>query len=148
MWRETANALVAPEPDTPDGGVSQSDISATLVCHERLMAKKQVMTEITDNSVAASYRTLQPLFYGALARLAAQGFAVPPADALDLIHDFFLEAWPGITARYDPAQGRKEPYVYRAFIRFARPRIIRLQRLQSGPIDEFEKVPGILSDRE
>lgn len=97
-------------------------------------------------TIEAPYRTFQPLFFGALATLAGQGFVVPPTDGLDLIHDFFLEAWEGLMARYDPEKGRKESYVYGAFIRFARPRIVRLQRFQSGLLDDRSDNSQLLSD--
>jgi len=43
----------------------------------------------------AAYRQFRRLLLGALARLSRQGFAVPPAEGLDLIHDFFAEASSG-----------------------------------------------------
>lgn len=66
--------------------------------------------------------------FGALARLARQGFVVPPQEGVDLIHDFFLEEWDGVLKRYDPTRGSLASYVYGAFIHFARRRILRLQR--------------------
>jgi RNA polymerase sigma factor (sigma-70 family) len=74
------------------------------------------------------YTKYRALFFDALARLARQGFVVQPGDALDLIHDFFANAWEGLAARYDPACGSAASYVYTAFVRFARQRIIRLRR--------------------
>jgi len=47
---------------------------------------------------------------------------------LDLIQDFFLETWDGLVTRYDPTRGQLGTYVYGAFVRFARRRIIRMQR--------------------
>lgn len=85
--------------------------------------------------VGTAYEELRPHLLGALARLARQGFSVPPWDGLDLIHDFFLEAWDGINARYDPSKGTFEAYVYAAFVHFVRPRIIKLRRLQSSLVE-------------
>lgn len=85
-----------------------------------------------------AYAELRPLLFDALARLARQGFAVSPSDAMDFIHDFFLEAWTKIATNYDPDKGRFEPYVYAAFVQFARPRIARLQRMQRDLVDPAE----------
>lgn len=89
-------------------------------------------------SMERAYRELRPLLFGALGKLTRQGFAVPLTDSMDLIHDFFAEAWEGLTSRYDPNKGRFEVYVFSAFVRFARPRILRLHRLQSGLLDSEE----------
>jgi RNA polymerase sigma factor (sigma-70 family) len=70
------------------------------------------------------------LYYDALSRLARQGFAVQPADAEDLIQDFYADAWTGLAARYNAACGSPSAYVYGAFLRFARIRILKLQRRQ------------------
>src|SRR5262249_35670217 len=68
--------------------------------------------------------------------LAGQGLAVPFGDGLDLIHDFFLEGWPAVERGYDPGVGPLRPYAYRAFWRFARARIIRMNRLAHGSLDQ------------
>lgn len=98
------------------------------------------MTE-TIPSLEAAYVSLRPLLFGALGKLARQGFVVAPADSMDLIHDFFAESWAGLVSRYDPSKGRFESYVYVAFLYFARPRIIRLQRLNCQPLgpSDFRK---------
>jgi RNA polymerase sigma factor (sigma-70 family) len=88
---------------------------------------------VLDMEVA--YKELRPLFLDALAKLARQGFVVSPWDGLDLIHDFFIEAWDGINSRYDPSKGSFSAYVYGAFVHFTRPRIVRLQRLQSSLVE-------------
>jgi DNA-directed RNA polymerase specialized sigma24 family protein len=85
--------------------------------------------------VGAAYEELRPHLLGALAKLARQGFIVSPWDGLDLIHDFFIEAWDGINSRYDPSRGTLDAYIYAAFIRFARPRIVRLHRFQSSLVE-------------
>jgi hypothetical protein len=58
-----------------------------------------------------------------------QGFLTPPADGLDLIHDFFADEWINLRRIYDPAKGSYRAYAYRAFVQFVRPRIVRMQRL-------------------
>jgi hypothetical protein len=77
-----------------------------------------------------AYGHLTPIFFGVLGRLARQGFVVSPADSMDLIHDFFVDAWPALNDNFDPNKGSFDGYAYGAFVRFARPRIIRLQRWQ------------------
>lgn len=88
----------------------------------------------TVPSLEVAYVSLRPLLFGALGKLARQGFVVAPSDSMDLIHDFFAESWEGIVSRYDSEKGRFEAYVYVAFLYFARPRIIRLQRLNCQPL--------------
>lgn len=81
------------------------------------------------------YERLRPHLLDALAKLARQGFTVTPWDGIDLIHDFFLEAWNGVNSRFDPSKGTFNAYVYGAFVHFARPRIVKLQRLQSSLVE-------------
>lgn len=106
-----------------------------------MSAEERILVMSSPESLQMGYESLRPLLFGALGRLAAQGFVTLPADGLDVIHDFFAEAWPGVTSHYDPGKGKFEPYVYGAFLQFARPRIVRLQRLQSSLVDpqEFSK---------
>src|SRR6266436_1845601 len=86
-------------------------------------------------SLEQAYDRLRPLFFGALASLARQGFVVAPADSMDLIHDFFADAWQGLEDRFNPDKGSFEGYAYRAFVQFARPRIVRLRRWQNCLIE-------------
>ncbi len=90
-------------------------------------------------SLEQAYARLQPLFFAALGNLARQGFVVSPADSMDLIHDFFAEAWPTVENHFDPDKGSFESYLYAAFVQFARPRIVRLRRWQNSLI-EAEKL--------
>ena len=80
-----------------------------------------------------AYSQLMPLFFGALGRLARQGFVVSPADGMDLIHDFFAEAWGGLVAHYDPNKGSFEGYAYVGFVQFSRPRIGGAHLLSVAP---------------
>jgi RNA polymerase sigma factor (sigma-70 family) len=89
----------------------------------------------TVPALEAAYRQHRGLLFRALGQLARQGFAVNPADAPDLVHDFFLEAWNGIAARFDPSKAALSTYVHGAFVQFARPRILRLQRLQGALVE-------------
>ncbi len=97
--------------------------------------RKTMPSSLSMPTLRDAYTKFAPIFYSALGRLARGGFPVPPADAPDLIHDFFLQAWPGIEKRYRPERGALEVYVYGAFVQFARPRIVRLVRVQSHVSD-------------
>ncbi|WP_210166274.1 sigma-70 family RNA polymerase sigma factor [Methylobacterium sp. Leaf102] len=88
-----------------------------------------------DRSLQLDYPKYRRLLMGALARLARNGYAVPPDEGLDLIHDFFVEAWEGLLDRFDPGQVKFETYVFGAFVRFSRPRIVRLSRLRDGLLE-------------
>ncbi len=79
-----------------------------------------------------AYEKYKPLLFSALAHLARQGYVAPASDGLDLVHDFFLEAWTGLNKRYDPSKASFGTYVFGAFIRFARPRIVKGIRWQQN----------------
>jgi len=96
------------------------------------------MTSPTPSSLETAYRDYRGLLFSALGHLARKGFVVPPADALDLIHDFFVEAWAGLQERFDESLASRSTYVYAAFVRFARPRIMRLQRQRASLLDPAE----------
>lgn len=81
---------------------------------------------------AAAYESHRSLLLAALGRLAKQGYPVRLSESMDMIHDFFVEAWPGLEHRYDPAKGSFTTYLFGAFMRFARPRIIRSLRWENS----------------
>src|SRR5262245_45870274 len=95
-------------------------------------------------SIEVAYEKFRGLLFSALAKLAIQGFAVSPDDANDLVHDFFVEAWSGIADRYEPSRASTTTYVYSAFVRFARPRIVRLQRFRGSLVEpkQLERLAG------
>lgn len=95
-------------------------------------------------SLELAYPRLRTLFIAALGRLARSGFSVSPDDGMDLVHDFFAEAWAGLDKNFDSEKGSFEQYAYGAFVRFARPRIVRLKRWQNSLIgrEELESFPG------
>jgi RNA polymerase sigma factor (sigma-70 family) len=78
-----------------------------------------------------AYHMYRPLLFGALSKLAGSGFAVPPDEGLDLIHDFFIEAWAAVESNYDPSRSKFTTYLYRSFVNFVRPRIVRSVRWRS-----------------
>jgi DNA-directed RNA polymerase specialized sigma24 family protein len=80
---------------------------------------------------AEDYQRLRPVLRKALAYLTGEGFVAQPADGEDLIHDFFVLRWNDLQAGYDPARGGLEGYIFVAFVRFARPRIVRLHSWQN-----------------
>jgi hypothetical protein len=71
-----------------------------------------------------------------LRRLTRQGYVANAAQGLDLVHDFFAEAWPAILERYDPARGPLDRYAAAAFVRFVRPRLVREARWAAALSDE------------
>lgn len=89
--------------------------------------QSRVPAQLRDwRSALERYRRM---LFSVLAELAKkQGLVVTPQEGMDLIHDFFLDEWPGLRTRYRPERGKLDTYVYRAFLYFARPRIIRMRR--------------------
>ena len=83
----------------------------------------------SDEVVSAQeYSEFRPLLFRALARLRTAGYEVAGDEGLEMVHDFFIDAWPGLRERYDPSRGAFKTYVFAAFVRYVRPRIIRLRR--------------------
>jgi hypothetical protein len=75
-----------------------------------------------------SYYQYRPVLYQALGKLAKEGYPIQPADSGEYIQDFYIEGWPGVVRRYDPSHTSKATfgtYLYGAFVRFARPRIVQ-----------------------
>lgn len=81
-------------------------------------------------SLEESYRVHRGLLVSALARLARQGFVVPPDEGLDFIHAFYADEWPRVVARFDASMARFSTYLFSAFTHFARGRVIRTWRHQ------------------
>jgi RNA polymerase sigma factor (sigma-70 family) len=75
-----------------------------------------------------------------LAALSRAGYFVPPQDARDLIHDFYLEEWAGVVQRYDSALSQFPTYLSAAFYRFARRRILTLRRWRQRTVELEEAV--------
>ena len=78
--------------------------------------------------LAQIYEEYTPLLLSAVAALARKGFAINPGEGLEVVHDFYIEALPGLLERYDASRGRFSTYLYGAFLRFARPRTVRSLR--------------------
>jgi hypothetical protein len=97
-------------------------------------------TETGAGDLEEDYRRYRPTLLAALGTLGRSGYAVAPADGLELVHDFFLEVWPDVRRRFDPARGSFASLLVVAFYRFARARIARDLRLRASriPIDEVE----------
>jgi hypothetical protein len=75
-----------------------------------------------------AHARFERLLFRAIARLGRQGFLVPPSESVELIYDFFLEEWEKVVDGYNAQKGGPEGYIYRAFLYFARRRIVTLQR--------------------
>ena len=83
-----------------------------------------------------AYDLLRPVLFAVLRRLARQGYLMNAAQGLDFVHDFFLEAWPGIANRYDPSRGSLTAYAAAAFARFVRPRLVMEARWRAVLSDD------------
>lgn len=86
----------------------------------------------TDLAPARPFADHRAILLKALSALAAAGYAAPPGEGMDLIHDFYVEAWADISGRYDPSRAKFETYLFACFVRFARPRIARLARFRAA----------------
>ena len=93
-----------------------------------------------------AYRTYRGLLVGALGRLARQGLRADPYEALDLVHSFFLDEWPGIVENFDERKGELKPYLYAAFTRYARRAILKRMRLQTQVFDDLDAVFDMSSE--
>lgn len=92
------------------------------------------------------YIRYRPLLLRALGTLARNGFSVPISDGADLIQDFFLSEWPKINVNYEERKGTFANYLFRAFVQFARPRIVRIRRWQlqlASPEELSELEPAV-----
>lgn len=95
------------------------------------------------NSRDSAFREYSGLFLHALSQLSQRGLPVPPDQAMDLIQDFLLEEWDGVHERFNPnaAIGASKrvatfhTYLYRAFLYYARPRLIDGLRWRQSLID-------------
>lgn len=85
---------------------------------------------MTDRN-GLEFERFEPLLWRTLAWLARSGYVIPPTDARDVIHDFFAEAWAGLTERYDDKRGSRPSYISVAFYRFARRRVLQQYNLRS-----------------
>ena len=62
--------------------------------------------------------------------LLRKGYFVTPDLARDLIHDFYVEGWPGVVERFDEELSQFSTYLSIAFYRFARRRDLEATRLE------------------
>jgi RNA polymerase sigma factor (sigma-70 family) len=94
--------------------------------------------------LGAAYRAYRPLLFGALAALARRGVAVPFDEGLGLVHDFFIDGYPVVLERYDARIAKFTTFLYAAFTRYARPRILRLARIRQALVgdDLVERAAG------
>lgn len=77
-----------------------------------------------------------------LGALAKAGYATPPDEARDLLHDFYVEAWEGVVQRHDASRSTFTTYMSGAFFQFARRRIVqaRAWRYRLVDLDEASEV--------
>ena len=66
----------------------------------------------------SDFESLVPSFLRALQALSRRGVRIQPGDALDYVHDFYLDAWPSVRDRFDPKRGSLSAFASVAFYRF------------------------------
>ena len=97
---------------------------------------------ITDAGfTAADYARWRPRLLRLMGALRRRGYEIPMTLALDIVHDFFVEAWPGVLEKHDPSRGALEAYVAGAFLRFAQRRVIS-ETKWSRALDDRLDPPG------
>ncbi len=98
------------------------------------------MVHQSDDDIG-TFEEHKPTMFAALARLARQGYVVAPGEALELMHDFYVEAWGDLQQRYDTHKGAFDTYLYSAFLYFARPRIAEDHKWRQylRPLDDIER---------
>lgn len=83
---------------------------------------------MTDQSSVPEFSGHERLLLGVLSSLAKRGYFVPPDDARDVLHDFYIDVWRGLTERFDPAVASFRTYVANSFYRYARRRFTEMDR--------------------
>lgn len=99
--------------------------------------------------VSASERSFpahEALLWHAFGTLAKAGLVAPPDEARDVVHDFYVEAWPGVQRRHDPSRSAFDTYLYAAFYRFARQRLIQMRHWRQ-PLVGLEAAEAVRDDR-
>jgi DNA-directed RNA polymerase specialized sigma24 family protein len=93
--------------------------------------------EYCPGDLAQIHEQYGTMLLSAVPALVRKGFDVKLEDGTDLLHDFYLDALPGILDRYDPAF-KFSTYLYGAFVLFVRDRIERNERWNRllVPLDE------------
>jgi hypothetical protein len=101
--------------------------------------------------VEAVFADYERLLWRVLAHLAQLGYVLPPGESRDIIHDFYVEAWDDLVRRFDPQKGRFSTYLFAAFFRFARRRILRWHQWH-GPLQSLKELAdpkaGVPVDKE
>jgi len=81
------------------------------------------------------FEDFRRLLWRVIGKLARKGYYAQPADASDLIHDFYEKEWASLTNRFDASRASFEAYVFKSFYRFARRRIVRLAQWAHKVVD-------------
>ena len=93
------------------------------------------VTPVTTASRLDQFTVHERMLWRVLGTLARHGFVAPPDEGRDLIHDFYLEAWPGVMTRFDGTRSAFTTYLTAAFYKFARRRIVGLQEWRHRLVD-------------
>jgi RNA polymerase sigma factor (sigma-70 family) len=70
-----------------------------------------------------------------IAHLVRRGYFIPPDQARDVIHDFYLDAWQGVLERYDSTKGGFDTYLVSAFYRFAQRKSMEMAAWRNKLVD-------------
>jgi RNA polymerase sigma factor (sigma-70 family) len=99
------------------------------------------MESLKDNERFLQHESL---LWRVLSKLARDGYPIPPSEARDLIHDFFLE-WGPLNSRYESDKGEFTPYLATSFYRFARRRYFQLHHMRARitGIEELAELPSL-----
>ena len=84
------------------------------------------------------------LLWHVLGSLSRRGYFVPPDEARDVLHDFYVEAWRGLEQRFDPDYGTFSAYVAGSFYRFARRRLVEMNQWRNmlDDLSDLEESPS------
>lgn len=89
----------------------------------------------TDKTHLPEFQELSGLLWRVLGALAKRGYFVPPEDGQDILHDFYLDAWPTLKERFDARKGEASSYVATAFYQFARRKLLQSMRWRQALVD-------------
>ncbi len=102
-------------------------------------------TLATQQDARGDFQSYRRLLWSVLNGLSKRGYFVPPDEGQDVLHDFYLEAWPGLSQRFREEEGEFASYVAGAFYRFARRRVTQLNAW-SRRLVALDDIPEIATD--
>jgi RNA polymerase sigma factor (sigma-70 family) len=91
----------------------------------------------SDAGVVPEFGSLIPEFVRVLRHLVRLGYYVEEYQGLEIVHDFYADAWSGLLASFQPEKGTFTSYARGAFSRFARRRLLREARWRQLLVPEL-----------